>query len=107
MVLQGLEHGTARLMGVGTVGEAAVLGEAEDLTEIARQLFRLHVESAEALDARSVNQPSAFEGDHLRKGGGVLSHLMGIRDLGRTEVHAWHEAVDECRLPHPAIATEQ
>ena len=34
MVFKGLEHGTARLVGVGAVGETAVFGEAEDLTEI-------------------------------------------------------------------------
>ena len=56
MVLEGLEHGTARFVGVGAVGETAVLGEMEDILEIAGNLLRLHVEGAETLDAWSVDE---------------------------------------------------
>ena len=55
MVFDGFQHGTARLMGMGAVGKAALLGEFENLTEIAGNLFLLHIEGAEALDARGVD----------------------------------------------------
>ena len=55
MVVKGFPDGTAWLVGVGTIGETAVLGEMENLLEIACQFLRLHIEGAEALDARSIN----------------------------------------------------
>ena len=60
MVFNGLYHGAARLMCVGAIIEAAVFREAEYLFEEARYLFRLHIEGAEALDARRVNDVSAI-----------------------------------------------
>jgi len=130
MVLEGLEHGTARFVGVGAVREAAVLGEMEDLLEIAGNLLGLHVEGAEALDAWSVDdirgkrrvesgRRSVQRGRrkvergkrivkryHFGEGGGVHAHVMGIGELGGAEVDAWHETVDEGGLPHPTIAAE-
>ena len=55
MVFKSLEYGTARLVGMGTVGETAVLGETEDFLEVTRQLLWLHVEGAKALDAWGVD----------------------------------------------------
>ena len=55
MIFYGLQHGTSGLVGVGAVGEAAVLGEVEDFLEIARQLFFLYVEGSEAAYSRCVD----------------------------------------------------
>ena len=55
MVLHSLEHRTTWLMGMAAIGEATLLGELEDFLEVACQLLALHVERAEALDARSVD----------------------------------------------------
>ena len=107
VILEGLQHGTTRLMGMGAVGEAAVLGETEYLTEIAGKLLGLHIERAEALDARCVDEPAAADGDHLGEGGGMLARIVGIRDVCRAEVHARHKTVDERGLTHPAVAAEQ
>ena len=71
MLLDGLQHGTAGFMGMGAVAEAAVLRVTEDFAEVAGQLLTLHVERAEALDARRVDeigrplQPPLFRGDFL------------------------------------------
>ena len=108
MFLKRLQHGTTRFVGMGAVGEPAILREVEDLLEIAREFLALHIEGAEALDARSIDQPSpTLQRDHLREGRGVLSRVMGIRNLGSAQVSLRHQAVDECGLPHPAVATEQ
>ena len=110
MVLDSLQDSAARLMGVGAVGEAAVLGEVEDFLEVAGQFLALHVEGAKALNARSVDEiatPSPGEVNHLREGGGVLARLMGLADVGCAQVDAWHETINKGGLAHTAIATEQ
>ena len=35
------------------------------------------------------------------------THLVGIADIGSTQVGTRHQPIDECGLPHPAVATEQ
>ena len=124
VVFEGLKHGTARLVGVGAVGETAVFGEAEDLTEIGGEFFGFHIEGAEAFDARGIDEPPirrlsrtghpaltgttpTQEGNHFTEGGGVLAHLMGIGDFCRAEVDTRHEAIDDGGLPHPAVAAEE
>ncbi len=92
---------------MGAVRETAVLGEAEDLGEVAGELLRLDVEGAEALDARRVDKPAATHGDHLREGGGVLSEVMGIGDLCGAQVGIGHQLIDEGGLTHPTVAAEQ
>ena len=56
VVFERLKDGTARFMGVCTVRETTVLGKAEDFLEITRDFLWLHVEGAEALNPRSVNE---------------------------------------------------
>ena len=56
VVLDSLQHGAARLVGMGAIGEAALLRELENLAEIAGQLFTLHIERTEALDAWGVDE---------------------------------------------------
>ena len=107
MILEGLKYGTAGFVGVGTVGETAVLGELEDLGEVAGELFGFDVEGAEAFDARGVDKPPAPHRYHLGEGGGVLSEVMGIGDLGGTQVGIGHQLIDEGGLPHPAVATQE
>ena len=57
MFFEGFEHGTARFVGMGAVGETAVFGELEDFLEITCQFFGFYVEGAEAFDARGVDEP--------------------------------------------------
>lgn len=72
MLLNSLQHSATRLMSVGAVVEAAVLGELEDVLEIAFQLFRLYVERAETLYSRSVYQVAhLWQFEHLGERGGV------------------------------------
>ena len=56
VVFDGFENGAARFVGVGAVGEAALLGELEDFAEIAGQLLTLHVEGAKTLDAWRIDE---------------------------------------------------
>ena len=55
VVFHSLEHCTTRLVSVSAVVEAAMLREMEYLFEIARYLFRLHIEGAKAFYARSID----------------------------------------------------
>ena len=55
VVFYGFDYGTAGFVGVGAVGEAALLGELEDFLEIAGQLFAFHIEGSEALYSRSID----------------------------------------------------
>ena len=63
VILERLQHSTSRLMGVGTVGEAAILGELEDLLEIAGQLLGFNIEGSETLDSRRINKPARSRGE--------------------------------------------
>ena len=63
VVFERLKDGTARFMGVCTVRETTVLGKAEDLLEITRDFLWLHVEGAEAFNARSVNEVARLPRD--------------------------------------------
>ena len=113
VVFEGLEDGTAGFVGVGAVGETAVFRETEDLGEVAGEFLGGHVEGAEAFDTRSVYCPSLgklgnrAQRDHFTEGGGVLTEVMGIGDLCRTQVGMGHKAVDEGGFSHAAVATEQ
>ena len=108
IVFQSFQYSTAGLVGVGTVGEAAVFGEMEDFFEITCQFLGFHVEATKTLDARSINEPAPFlQRDHLRKGGGVLAGIVGIRDFSRTQIDTRDELIDKGRLPHPTITAKQ
>ena len=120
MVFEGLKHGAAGFVGVGAVGETAVFREAEDLGEVAGEFFGGHVEGAEALDARSVDEPPLDrlgdrrgklrdrpQWDHLGEGGGVLAEVVGGGDFGGAEVGIRDEAIDEGGFPHATVTTEQ
>ena len=95
-------------MGMGTVGKATILGELEDLTEVAGELFGFHIEGTKTLDTRGVYQPSTLpKGDHLREGRSVLTCVVGIRDLSCAEVYPRYQTIDQRRLAHPTVATEE
>lgn len=107
MVFEGFEHGAAWFVGVGAVGETAAARYLEQFREVARYLFWLHVERAEALDARCVDEPSSAGGlDHLAVGGGVHACVVGLADGCRPQVESWHEGVQQGRLPYAAVAAE-
>ena len=107
MGFEGLEYGTARLMGMGAVGETTVFGEAEDLTEIAGDLLGFHVKGAKALDARGVDDPTTAQRNHLREGSGVLTCVVRIGDLCRTQVRLWHQTIDQRGFSHATVAAEK
>ena len=56
MVFDCLENSATRLVGMGAVGEAALLGEFEDFLEVAGEFFAFHVEGTKALDARGIDE---------------------------------------------------
>ena len=123
VVFKCFQHCTARLMGMGAIAKTTIGRKTEYLAEIARQLFRLHVERAEALDARSVDEVGGWkvegggwkveggglkvEGYHLAECGGVHTRVVSIANFCRLEVGIWYEPIDKGALPYPAIATEQ
>ncbi len=116
VILECLQHSTSRLMGVGTVGETAILGKLEDLLEIAGQLLGFNIEGSETLDTRCINEPAQIRGEgggvrgeryHLTKRCGMLAGVMGIGNLGSALRGARNQAIDECGLPHPTITAQQ
>ena len=108
VVLHGLADGAPRLVGMRAVVETAVLGEVEDLAEIARQLLAPDVEGAEALDARCVDEVAAAgQREHLAESGGVHARVVGLGDVGRAQVDPGQDGVDERRFAHAAVAAEE
>ena len=100
MLFDGGKNGAAGFVRVGAVVEAAVFREAEYLLEIRANLFRLHIECAEALDARGVYHPAGVlsgvrEREHLREGGGVHASVVGIGNLRRAQVGTRKDGVEE------------
>lgn len=82
MLLNSLQHCATRLMSVGAVVEAAVLGELEDVLEIACQLFRLNVERAKTLYSRSVDKVATLgQLEHLGERGGVHTCVQSAHAL--------------------------
>ena len=107
VVLQRAEHGASGLVAVGAVAETAVLREVEDVTEIARQLFRFDVERSKTFYSGRIDNIAALrKGQHLAERGGVHARVVGVADLGRAQVYARQEAVDECRFADTAVAAE-
>ena len=100
VVADSLQHGTARLMGMGAVGKAAVLRELEDLGEIAGDLFRFHVERTETFDARSVDDIAIVVGQwyHLGERSGVHACVVCFADVGYTGFRAGNQQVEKGRL---------
>ena len=94
---------------VGTVAIAAVLRYAEDFAEVVPHLFFLHVDSAEAFDARGVNYPTSVlgQGVHLREGGGVGAFVVGVRDGTRARQRFAKDGVEQGALPYTRVAAQQ
>ena len=105
VTLHSLANGAMGFVGVGAVVEPAIGRESEDFLEVVADLFLLHVEGAEAFDARGVDDvaksPDYFV--HLGEGGGVLARVVGIADFAGAEVEMGEEGVDQGRLPYSAI----
>ena len=115
MVFEGLQDCTTGLMGMGAVRKATIFGEMEDLTKVACQFLRLHIEGAKAFDTWCVDEPTlrlaqglrSIQRNHLRESRRVLSCIVGIRDLGCSEIDTRDQAIDQGRLTYPTIAAEK
>lgn len=107
VLVERCENGAARLVGVGAVGESAVVGVVENLTEVGGELFGFDVECAEPFDARGVDEVAVVvEGNHLAERGGVHAGVVGIADGGGAQVGAWYKVIDECGFAYAAVARE-
>ena len=81
---------------MGTVAIAAVGGETEDFREIVSDLLFFHVESAESLDARGIDEVSVFsDGKHLGERGGMHAFVVIGGDLTGLYLLLWQDGVDE------------
>ena len=108
MVFESFQYSTAGLVSMGTIGEAAVFGEVEDFLEITCQFFGFHIEGTEAFNTRCIHYPtSTLQRNHLGESSGMLSGVVGIRNLSSSEINTRHKTIDEGRLPYPAITTEE
>ena len=95
------EDGTAGFAAVDAVGVTALTAEIEDLAEIVADLLALHIDRAEALDARGVDDRSAgriggIEEVHLAEGGGVHTGVVRtgyIRSAGNGTAE---EGIEQC-----------
>ena len=95
-------------MGVRAVREAAAAREGEYVAEVVGHLFGLHVESAEALDARDVDERAALrEFVELAVGCGVHARAVRLRHLCGACVGLGHERVEQGRLAHSRVSGQQ
>ena len=69
----------------------------EDFFEVVSDFFSFHVECAEALDARGVNDvASSVNFVHLGKGRCVFACIVGIAYFARLEAEVGVQTVYEC-----------
>ena len=78
-----------RLVRMRTIIETALGQVAHHLGEVVRQLGILNIDQAEALNTRGVNYISAIrEGLHRRKSCGMLTLMVALRNLARTDIQS-------------------
>ncbi len=108
VVLDGGQNGASRFMGMGAVAEPATFRKLENLLEVAGQLLRFHVKRSEPLYSRRVYQVAAFgQFQHFAERSGVHARVVGVADFRRPQVGVGQNPVDQGRLAHAAVATEQ
>ena len=87
---------TSRFMTVGAITIFAVGRNFEYFRKIVSDLFFLHIECAEAFDARSVdNITVSFYGKHLGESGGMHSFVMVRRNLAGSGFYARQYGIDK------------
>lgn len=83
-------------MTVGAVTIFAVGRNFEYFRKIVSDLFFLHIECAEAFDARSVDNITVpFYGKHLGESGGMHSFVMVRRNLAGSGFYARQYGIDK------------
>ncbi len=88
-------------MGVGAVGETAVLGAGEYLGKEVGDFLFFHVHGAETADAGGVDDAAASaEGKHFGKGGGVPAGIVCGGDGSGAKVKPRFDGIDEGGLAH-------
>ena len=107
MLFERLENRATGFMGVGAIRETAVFREMEDLAEVTGKFLGFHVEGAKTFNTWRIDNPPPTQGYHFRKGGGVLTEVMGIGDLCGAQVDMGNQTVDERGFTHSAVATEE
>ena len=109
VLLHGFQHGAARFVPVRAVAVAAIGRSFKYLREVMSDFFPLHVEGAEALDARCVDEVAAgvVHGIHLGEGGGVHALVVSLRDFPRPCLRAGQDGVDEGGFSHARVAGEE
>ncbi len=107
MLLDGIQHCTARFVCVRAIAKATVAGNLKYFPEIMADLRAFHVEGAKTLDARSVDDAaSTWQVEKLAESGGVLSRVVCRANLGCTGLCIWDETVEKCTLAYTAVATK-
>ena len=93
---------------MGTVAVTAMGRLPENFGEIMPDFFGFHVEGAEALDARRVDEVagSAY-GIHFGESGGVHALVVYGRDFARAGSGVGQDGVDESRLAYARIARKE
>ena len=108
MVFERCEDSATRFVGMRAVVETAVGRNGEDVAEIVRNLLRFHVESAEALDTRNVDQRSAFgKFEKFAERCGVHTRAVGVADVGRAGVGIRNEQIEQSGFSHARMAGQK
>ena len=99
---------TTGLPRVGAVAVAAVLSNVEDFAEVVPHLLFLHVNSAEAFDARGVDNPTSMvgQGVHLREGGRVGAFVVGVGDGTCARQRLAEDGIKQGALPYARVAAQ-
>ena len=96
MLFESLQHGTARLVAMGAVPEAAIVGELEYLGEEMRHLLGSEIDGSKPLDTRRVDDIAAIgQWEHFGKRRRVHTLVMRLRDGSRLQIEPGQDKVYE------------
>jgi hypothetical protein len=95
-------------MTVGAITIFAVGRNFEYFRKIVSDLFFLHIECAEAFDARSVdNITVSFYGKHLGESGGMHSLIVISGDFAGFCFNSRQYSIDKSRFPYSRMSGEK
>ena len=108
VLLHRFPYGAARFVHMGTVAILALCGVLEDFLEVVSHFLLTHVERAEALDARGVDEISFLANlEHLGEGRRVHALVVVFRYFPRPRLEVGVDGIDECRLADARVPREE
>ena len=106
--LHSLAHGASGLVGVGAIGETAIVRGGKNFFKIVRHFGFFKIDGAEPLHPRGVDNGAATgQIKHFAESGGVHTGVVTFRYVAHAQPGIRHESIDERTLPYPGITAEE